>query len=163
MKLLYLYPMKLKLTFTVLVLALLFSCQKDKKVTEEPIPKVENPISEVLNVQSFSALPELSDCYTYIAENKENFESENFIFADDYGNNAYLKINDEILKIPLEEGDFDPSDLEREVHFENGKIQIKLEPVQLDESEEQFIFQGQMTIEQDGKVFTTTIYGESSC
>lgn len=155
--------MKSIITLSILALAFLFSCQKDKKMDKDEPTKEALSTENELDLQTFSELPELADCNTYIARNEEAYEKGEFIYADDYGNNAYIKIGDKLITIPLDEGDFDPSDNIRTIEWKEGNISFDIAPLIAPTGEEEVLFKGVMKIQVDGKVYQTPVYGKYSC
>ncbi len=151
-----------KIITSIFILTVLFSCEKEKKIVDTPTtPKVENTENQRIDIQTFSEIPEIGDCSTYIAIDKIQFDAQKFIFADDYGNNAYLKINDENIHIELEEDDFDPSDKKRVILHKDLKISIYIDSQE--EKEDAFIFKGKMVVEKGKQKTTLPIYGKCSC
>ncbi len=151
---------------------LFVSCNKDKENLAENSnveinDSIEQAVSDstlILNsdLQTFNLPAEVQGCSCYFAKNKEDFDNEKYVYADDYGNTAYIKIEDKIVKIPMEEGDFDPSDFSKTIS--NKDFTITISGRKLKELDETMTFQGELTLEKkDGTKSVTPIYGECGC
>ena len=88
---------------------LFVSCNKDKENLAENSnveinDSIELAVSDstlILNsdLQTFNLPAEVQGCSCYFAKNKEDFDNEKYVYADDYGNTAYIKIEDKIVNI----------------------------------------------------------------
>ncbi|MBS1573558.1 MAG: hypothetical protein JST62_14285 [Bacteroidetes bacterium] len=153
--------MKKILTISLFSL-LVFSCNKEDKKQSDFTNNHSQNNNTIQKFQSFSFPEDIQGCSCAFATDKTSFEKEQYIFVDDYGNSATIKWNDEFLKFPMEEGDFDPSHFERELKS-NGYI-LKMKAQKLNEDPETMIFQGEMTITTpEGNTITSPIYGECGC
>lgn len=143
---------------------LLFSCKKES-IALKNSPKDETQIESVsreIKLETFGFPPEVEGCSCYFAKNKEDFNAEKYLYIDDYGNNAYLKIGGKLLKIEMDEDDFDPADFSKKI--KNDRISIEIKGKKVDELEEVMMFEGTMNVENNkGEKATTTIYGECGC
>lgn len=162
---------KITLALAVLVLQ---SCKKDtvktientaeySAVTVQDSGSDSVSVTSSLRLEAFPMPAEVEGCSCYFAENKENFESENYVYADDYGNSAYLKIDGTMIKIPMDEGDFDPSVFSKTI--ENKAYKVTMTGNKISELDETMMFRGQMTVEnlKNGDKISTPIYGECGC
>lgn len=154
---------KLAFTFTLLSFV---ACNKEiQKETSAPQPAAtENKAKQqkTLKIENLSFPAEVQSCSCYFATSQEDFEKQKYIYIDDYGNNAYIKINGEIVKFPLEEGDFDPENFGKVIKNDRYTITIKGEKLQ--DQEEAMMFRGTMTVEDTaGNRTETPIYGECGC
>lgn len=156
-------------------LFVLFSCKKEGSVSEEIVNNsdsvamlqdslhvsgVENP--NQINLETFSFPAEVNGCSCYFAKNKEDFENEKYIYIDDYGNTAFLKIDGKTIKIPMKEGDFDPDNFNKTI--KNDEFTITIMGNKVNELEEVMMFEGTMTVENiKGEKTVTPIYGECGC
>lgn len=154
---------------------MLFSCKKEGSVSEEKIinsdsvamqqdsmqvSELENP--NQINLETFAFPAEVNGCSCYFAKNKEDFESEKYIYIDDYGNTAFLKIDGKTIKIPMKEGDFDPDNFNKTI--KNDDLTITITGNKVKELEEVMMFEGKMTVEnKKGEKTVTPIYGECGC
>ena len=151
-----------------------FSCNKEKETiseTETVPPTIDDLIDQVVSdsativasdMQTFTMPAEVQGCSCYFAKNKEDFDKGKYIYVDDYGNTAYIKLNGKVTKIPMQEGDFDPSDFSKTISNEQFTVSIKGR--KLKELDETMQFQGELTLQKkDGTKSVTHIYGECGC
>lgn len=127
------------------------------KAKQDSVTGAENRLDK------FGFPSEVEGCSCYFSESKNDFQNEKFVYVDDYGNNAYIKIDGKLIKIPMEEGDFDPSNFNKSI--ENADYRINMTGKKINELDETMMFEGKMTVEnkKTGKKFTTPIYGECGC
>ena len=165
---------KILLTAVILVVV---SCKKDKETVSEIQTNTDSTIIQqnsaakiqdsgsvaALQLDKFGFPPEVEGCSCYFAENKADFEAEKYVYIDDYGNNAYIKVKGQLIKIPMEEGDFDPSNFQKAIENDNYKVLMKGQKIK--EMDEVMMFTGEMTVEdkKTGEKTTTPIYGECGC
>lgn len=163
-----------KTTFLSVVLMLIAqSCTKDPAVTESEatdslsVPAAVSTDSiataNTLQLDKFAMPAQVEGCSCYFSDTKENFENERYIYVDDYGNSAYLQIARKMIKIPMEEGDFDPSNFNKTI--ENGDFKVIMSGRKVNEMDEVMMFAGEMTVEnkKTGEKTTSPIYGECGC
>ncbi len=160
---------------TLLLAVILISCKKENtsiKTTDEI--SVNDSLNESIidsteisknnfQLETFGFPPEVEGCSCYFAESKSDFDAEKYIYIDDYGNKGYIKVNGKLVKIPMEEGDFDPSNFQKNIENENFRIFMRGNKVK--ELEEVMMFEGEMTVEnkKTGEKTTSRIYGECGC
>ena len=154
---------------------MLFSCQKEGQIaeavsTDNDVTTVEIDSANTLgtadlnqiNLETFGFPAEVNGCSCYFAKNKEDFEDEKYVYIDDYGNNAFLKIDGKSVKIKMKEGDFDPDNFSKVI--KNDDITVTIQGKKVNELEEVMMFEGTMTVEnRKGKKTITPIYGECGC
>lgn len=155
--------------------AFLFSCSKDEKMAEntgkisdstvviqDSVNSNQAEVPAQIKVEAFGFPAEVSGCSCYFSTNKEDFQDEKFVYIDDYGNNAYLKLDGKTIKIPMKEGDFDPENFNKTIKNEDYAITINGKKIK--EFYEVMMFEGTMTIEnKNGEKTVTPIYGECGC
>lgn len=113
-------------------------------------------------METFNFPEEVQGCSCYFAKDKADFEAQKYIYVDDYGNNATVKIGGKKIKFPMQEGDFDPSNFGKTLN--NGEYKLKMTGKKTNDSEEAMMFQGEITVEnKNGETTTSTIYGECGC
>ncbi|EJL70356.1 hypothetical protein [Chryseobacterium populi] len=152
---------------------LLVACKKDKPAVIDSRPadslsivedsvKADIPSGKIL-IENIAFPKEIKECSCYFAKNKADFEAEKYIYADDAGKTAYMKLDGKRLAMNL----ISSSDMEvdeqltKEIENENYKISVKGKKIK---SEEALLFEGTLIIEKpDGTVVTTPIYGECGC
>ena len=156
-------------------LMMMFSCKKEEQITEsKPLTtdslQVETDSMNVgtaetlnqINLETFGFPAEVNGCSCYFSKNKEDFDQEKYIYIDDYGNNAYLKIDGKTVKIKMKEGDFDPDNFSKVI--KNEEISVTIQGKKVNELEEVMMFEGTMTVEnKKGEKTITPIYGECGC
>ncbi|KXH79591.1 hypothetical protein [Chryseobacterium kwangjuense] len=152
---------------------LLTACKKDKETIQSSNP------SDSLNLVKDSATTaaasgkvlvdiisfpkEIKECSCYFARNKTDFEAEKYIYADDAGKTAYMKLDGKRLAMNLiSSSDMEvDEELTKEIESDQYKISVKGKKIK---SEEALLFEGTLTIEKpDGTVETMPIYGECGC
>ncbi|WP_312389839.1 hypothetical protein [Chryseobacterium sp.] len=152
---------------------LLIACKKDKeaisgsatldsvKVAQDSA-NVKNSSEKIL-VETFAFPTEIKECSCYFARNKADFENEKYIYADDAGKTAYMKLEGKRLVMNL----ISSSDMEvdevltKEIENEDYKISVKGKKIK---GEEALLFEGTLTIEKpDGTMETMPVYGECGC
>lgn len=152
---------------------LLTACKKEKETITNPIVQdsltvVQDSVktdssSEKILIDVFPFPKEIKECSCYFAKNKADFENEKYIYADDAGKTAYMKLDGKRLAMNLiSSSDMEVDDeITKEIENENYKISVKGKKIK---HEEALLFEGTLTIEKpDGNVETTPIYGECGC
>ncbi|MDR2235473.1 MAG: hypothetical protein LBE92_05075 [Chryseobacterium sp.] len=156
--------------FSALVLT---ACKKDKESVTSQTPsdslniakdsvKSETSSGKIL-VDVFPFPKEIKECSCYFARNKADFEAEKYIYADDAGKTAYMKLDGQRLALNLiSSSDMEADEeLTKEIENDNYKISVKGKKIK---GEEALLFDGTLTIEKpDGTVETMPIYGECGC
>ena len=155
-------------------LMMLFSCQKEGQLAEATGAdndstsfKIDSAdtLTENLNqikLETFEFPAEVNGCSCYFAKDKEDFDQEKYVYIDDYGNSAFLKIDGKRVKIKMEEGDFDPGNFSKII--KNEEFSVTIQGKKVNELDEVMMFQGTMTVEnKEGEKTITPIYGECGC
>lgn len=162
----------------LLILPLLITaCKKDKEnisetmtrdtlvVSQDSAAQISDSATVVnpLKLETFAFPSQVSGCSCYFAENKDQFLKGQYIFIDDYGNNAYIKVDGQQIEIKMEEGDFDPDNFDRVI--ENNDYRISMKGTKIKSEKEAMMYEGEMTVENKAtkQKTTTTIYGECGC
>ena len=159
----------------VAAMLMLFSCQKEGQIAEAIGVSKDSTYVEVdsaniqtpenlnqIKLETFGFPAEVNGCSCYFAKNKEDFENEKYIYIDDYGNNAFLKVAGNTVKIKMKEGDFDPDNFSK--FIKNDDFSVTIQGKKVNELEEVMMFQGTMTVEnKKGEKTITPIYGECGC
>ncbi|GAA4158857.1 hypothetical protein GCM10022217_20710 [Chryseobacterium ginsenosidimutans] len=151
---------------------LLVSCKKEQQTVPDQTPtdslKVtkDSVFTNALGKFSIDTFPfpkEIKECSCYFAKNKTDFENEKYIYADDAGKTAYMKLDGKRLAMNLiSSSDMEvDEELSKEIESDNYKISVKGKKIK---GEEALLFEGTLTIEKtDGTVVTLPIYGECGC
>lgn len=153
---------------------LLVACKKDQQTVSSSAPvadslatvqdttKTEVSSGKIL-VENFPFPKEIKECSCYFAKNKKDFEAEKYIYADDAGKTAYMKLDGKRVAMNLiSSSDMEvDEELNKEIENDNYKISVKGKKIK---HEEALLFEGTLTIEKpDGTVVTMPIYGECGC
>ncbi|WP_294208720.1 hypothetical protein [uncultured Chryseobacterium sp.] len=121
------------------------------------------PSAGAIDIGIFPFPKEIKECSCYFAKNKADFEAERYIYADDAGKTAYMKLNgSRIVMNLISSSDMEvDEELSKEIESDDYKISIRGKKIK---GEEALLFEGTMRIEKpDGTVVTTPIYGECGC
>ncbi|WBV60020.1 hypothetical protein PFY12_13360 [Chryseobacterium camelliae] len=152
---------------------LLIGCKKDKETASpqtlgdsltvvQDSTKTEASSGEI-SVEIFPFPKEIKECSCYFAKNKADFETEKYIYADDAGKTAYMKLDGKRLAMNLISSSDMEANEELSKEIENGEYKISVKGKKI-KNEEALLFQGTLTIEKpDGTVVTMPIYGECGC
>ncbi len=162
----------MKKLIIVASLMMLFSCKKEEKISENTPTSnsvvIANDSANVMvnvnkiNLETFGFPAEVNGCSCYFSKNEEDFQAEKYIYIDDYGNSAFLKIDGKTVKIKMEEGDFDPDNFSKII--KNDDITVTIQGKKVKALEEVMMFEGTMTVEnKNGEKTITPIYGECGC
>lgn len=162
----------MKKVLIIASLMMLFSCKKEEKISENKkttdslivVNDSANVVgnSNQIHLETFGFPPEVNGCSCYFAKTKEDFDQEKYVYIDDYGNSAFLKIDGKTVKIKMEEGDFDPENFSKVI--KNNEYSVTIQGKKVNELEEVMMFQGTMTVEnKKGEKTITPIYGECGC
>jgi hypothetical protein len=152
---------------------LLVSCKKEQQTvpdstSADSVKVVQDSVatdtsSGKILVENFPFPKEIKECSCYFAKNKADFEAEKYIYADDAGKTAYMKLDGKRLAMNLiSSSDMEADEeLSKEIESDNYKISVKGKKIK---AEEALLFKGTLTIEKpDGTVITMPIYGECGC
>ncbi|KQT26319.1 hypothetical protein ASG22_04355 [Chryseobacterium sp. Leaf405] len=152
---------------------LLVSCKKEQqavpnststdsvKVIKDSV--VTDTSSAKILVETIPFPKEIKECSCYFAKNKADFEAEKYIYADDAGKTAYMKLDGKRLAMKLiSSSDMEvDEELSKEIESDNYKISVKGKKIK---GEEALLFEGTLTIEKpDGTIVIMPIYGECGC
>lgn len=151
---------------------LLVACKKDKEAISNSSSKDSLNIvqdsakietSGTILVETITFPKEIKECSCYFAKNKADFEVEKYIYADDAGKTAYMKLDGKRLTMNLISSSDMESDEQLTKEIENGDYKISVKGKKI-KGEEALLFEGTITIEKpDGTVITLPIYGECGC
>lgn len=151
----------------------LIACKKEKATISDSKPvdsmavvedSLQNdPKTAHVLVDVFPFPTEIKECSCYFAKNKADFENGKYIYADDAGKTAYMKLDGKRIAMNLiSSSDMEADEeLTKEIENENYKISVKGKKIK---NEEVLLFEGTLTITKpDGSVTTMPIYGECGC
>ena len=156
----------------LLTLAIIQSCKKEFQdlsstqsadTTTTVSTQSRQPEVATSALQTFAMPVEVEGCSCYFAKSQEDYDNEQFVYVDDYGNNAYIKLEGKMIKIPMEEGDFDPSNFNKVI--EDLDYKIIMTGRKTSEQDETMMFQGELSvyIKKEDRTITTPVYGECGC
>ena len=116
-------------------------------------------------IDTFSTFPpEVDGCACYFSNNETEFNSKKkYIYADDYGNNAFVSINGVMTKFTLSKSDTLPGKHSIELWI-NDKFELTIDIQQVGQIDETWQQQGTLKLKsKDGQSITKNIYGECGC
>ena len=155
------------------LLTFLYSCNKEEK-NQGNISDIPTKVSDTIKIvkdlektsstvlQTFGFPAEVEGCSCYFSKNKNDFDEEKYVYIDDYGNNAYIKLDNKLIKTPMPESDFDPNNFKKSITSDD--VTITIEGKKINELEEVMMFQGNLTVKmKNGEIRSTPIYGECGC
>lgn len=114
-------------------------------------------------VDTFPFPTEIKECSCYFAKSKADFLAEKYIYADDAGKTAYMKLDGKRIAMNLiSSNDMEADEeLSKEIENDDYKISVKGKKIK---GEEALLFEGTLTIEKpDGTIVKMPIYGECGC
>lgn len=138
------------------------SAKKDSVTIVQDTVKAETSSGKIL-VDTFPFPKEIKECSCYFAKNKADFENEKYIYADDAGKTAYMKLDGKRVAMNLISSSDMEVDEELSKEIESGDYKISVQGKKI-KGEEALLFEGTIRIEKpDGTVVTLPIYGECGC
>jgi hypothetical protein len=154
----------MKLIFIILFIQLLTACsdnQHSKK--SNAVINIPNKEKEI-KIDTFSTFPpEIDGCACYFSNNEEEFKDKKYIYADDYGDNAFISVNGKMTKFVLNKST--KLNNTRYVQtFVNDDYEITIDLKQVSQLDETWQKTGTLKIKPKvGKVIVKNIYGECGC
>ena len=152
---------------------LLIACKKEQQTSQNSAlvdsssivkdSTVTDLSSEKIAVETFPFPTEIKECSCYFAKSKADFLSEKYIYADDAGKTAYMKLDGKRMALNLiSSSDMEADELlSKEIENDDYKISVQGKKIK---GEEALLFEGTLTIEKpDGTVVNIPIYGECGC
>lgn len=151
-----------KMLILVLAGVMLWACNKKEteKVEELQDSTTMDTASPTLNT---IVLPDqLGECSCKMAATEADYKQGKYLYADDYGNTAYVKINGEDFVFNLDES-FDLENFER--ILENEKYMLHIKNKNVKTQEEMHIYRGEiiLTNKQTSKETVTAVYAQCGC
>lgn len=141
-------------------------CSKKEEVPQAK-PSTETKTPAVANApagfQAFTRPDNIQGCSCAFGTTEADFQAGNFVYVDDYGNEAQVKINGHTEYFPMKEGDFLPDNFNKKLENQNYLLEISGKKV--GEDPEQLRFEGTIkaTDKKSQQQYTTTIIGECAC
>lgn len=156
-----------KLLMTTLLAALMAeSCSKEEKVTEtQPKTEVKQPdsVERASGFEAFGRPENIQGCSCAFGATDADFQAGQFVYVDDYGNQAQVMLNGKMEFFPMEEGDFLPDNFNKKL--ENAQYELEISGKKASSDPELLRFEGTLraTDKKTKKQFTTPIVGECAC
>lgn len=152
---------------------LLVACKKEQQTVSNPkssdsVQVIQDTVkaevsSGKIAVETFPFPKEIKECSCYFAKNKADFENEKYIYADDAGKTAYMKLDGKRQAMNLISSSDMEVDEQLNKEIESGDYKISVQGKKI-KGEEALLFEGTIRIEKpDGSVVTMPIYGECGC
>ena len=159
--------MKRILIFAILTLTI--SCKKEKTNEENLIEKNEISNSKKgfetkIILESFSTFPpEIDGCSCYFSKDSIAFSKEEYIFANDFAETSFLKINGKFIKF-TQITKIDMKTYEK-VKYQSEEYEMNLEVKQGKQNGEETTLQsGKIKVkDKKGNEIETKFYGECGC
>ncbi len=149
---------------TVIMLTFLFACGQSN-TNEKANNAVSNTDNRTLSIDTFSTFPpEIDGCSCYFSNDSTELQKHNYIYANDYAETSFLKINGVMIK-------FTQTDF-KEIDSLNVKAKYKSDNYELTIESKDGIQNGDETrlksgiiklTDKKGKTLTKTFYGECGC
>ncbi len=160
--------------FALFVIAVLFSCKKEEKIsTEKTVPKTEtkvetkkdSAVAKDLQLENFGFPQEIQGCSCYFATDREQFVKQNYIYVDDYQQNGFIKINGKLFKLDYDKKNEVLPEKALNINLHNNDYKVQLKGTVVEEGEiETALYKGTLTVEsKDGKKTVIPVYGECGC
>ncbi|MDQ3110274.1 MAG: hypothetical protein M3R17_10295, partial [Bacteroidota bacterium] len=126
----------------------------------EDVVSIESKIA----IDTFSTFPpEIDGCACYFSNDETEFKNRKYIYADDFGNNAFVSINGIMTKFVLSKSDTLPDNHSVKI-FTADKYDIIIDVKQVGKIDETWQQKGTMTIKPKGEqTIIKKIYGECGC
>jgi hypothetical protein len=130
------------------------------------VAKVDEDLIEIkqIAIDTFSTFPsEIDGCSCYFSNDKNELKSGRYIYADDYGPNAFISIGGHFIKFSLLKSDTLIGGYSIQI-FNNEKYEMTVKKKQVGQLDETWQQQGTLTIKLGEKViYKKDFYGECGC
>jgi len=119
---------------------------------------------QVITIDTFSEFPpEIDGCACYFSSDKKEFENKKYIYADDYGDVAFISINKKMTKFKISKTEKIKESRMIQTWI-SDKYKLTIDRTQIGQVEETWQQKGTLKLEtKDGKIITKNIYGECGC
>ena len=148
----------------ILFAQLLLSCEQNQQGNKTTTTENTSSKDDSIVIDTFSKFPpEIDGCACYFSNDETEFKDHKYIYADNYGNSAFVSIHGEMTKFVLSKSDTLPGDRSIKI-FGNDKYEITIDVKQVGQMDETWQKTGTMKIKPtDGKESIKNIYGECGC
>ena len=155
------------LIFTLL--AITISCKKAEINQENIIEKViisttKKVVEKKISLENFSTFPpEIDGCSCYFSKNSIDFAKEQYIFANDFAETSFLKINGKFIKF-TQISKIDMKTYEK-IKYQSEEYEMNLELKQGKQNGDETTLQsGKLNVkDKNGNETETEFYGECGC
>lgn len=150
---------------TVIILIFLFACGQDnsnKNVLQTDIIITK---SQMLTIDTFSTFPpEIDGCSCYFSNDSTEFKNHKYIYANDYAETSFLKINGVITKfIQIDFKEIDSLNVIEKYKSDSFEMIIELKEG-IQNGDETWLKTGTIKLtDKTGKTLTKKFYGECGC
>ncbi|MDO7174231.1 hypothetical protein [Mariniflexile sp. AS56] len=156
------------ITLLILTVILFFGCNNSPNSKSNEMKKnLKESVSETngLQIQVIENWPdEIDGCSCYSSKSKDEFEKEEYIYMDNYGDLAYMKINGKLERFKLTKSDTLTSSNDSRKTWTNENFEFIIETLQIGRIDETWQHKGKLTLKSnEGEIIETKIYGECGC
>jgi len=107
---------------------------------------------------------DIEGCSCYFSRNRAEFKKSEYIYMDNYGDIAYLKINGNLERFRLAKSKSLMSSDRTEATWVNENFEFDIKTEQIGQIDETWQRKGKLTLKQkDGEIIEEDIYGECGC
>ncbi len=150
--------------FATVLLSTLFACGQ-KAASKEAVEKTAAVSSETLRLESFTEFPpEIDGCSCYFSKDADEFDQNQYIYANDYMETSFLKINGEMVKFTETETiDIDEKTSILKAKSENYTLELEIKE-QGQNGDETWLKTGTIKLtDKNGKTISQYFHGECGC
>ncbi len=148
----------------VSIIVYLLGCSGAEKseVNEKKVPSIE---LEDIQIQVIEKWPdEIDGCSCYSSRNQDELKKREYIYMDDYVDNAFMNISGRIESFRLIKSDTLASSESSKETWTNERFELIIETEQIGQIEETWQHKGKLTLKSnDGAIIEKEIYGECGC
>ncbi len=152
---------------TIFTVPIFFALACGQKSSEEKISLLDNSIiaDQAITVDTFSVFPpEIDGCSCYFSNDSTELRQDKFIYANDYAETSFLKINGVMTKFT--QTDFKEIDKENVIaKYKSDKYEMTIEARDGKQNgDETWLKTGTITLtDKAGRTLTKKFYGECGC
>ena len=155
------------LIFTLL--AITISCKKaeinqENVIEKDIISTTKKVVEKKISLENFSTFPpEIDGCSCYFSKDSTDFAKEQYIFANDFAETSFLKINGKFIKF-TQISKIDMKTYEK-IKYQSEEYEMNLELKQGKQNGDETTLQsGKLNVkDKNGNETETEFYGECGC
>lgn len=159
----------MKRILILIILALTTSCKKaeinQKSIIEkDKISNSKKVVEKKITLEKFSTFPpEIDGCSCYFSKDSIDFSKEKYIFANDFAETSFLKINGKFIKF-TQISKVDMKTYEK-VKYQSEEYEMNLELKEGKQNGDETTLQsGKVNVkDKNGNEIETEFYGECGC